>query len=112
MRQIYRRNPWNLEIQYQSGNSFIDLSNYTLTFIVKKTVDNSQNDSDAIIKKVVTIPSNAGNTYIFSLTSEDTNVKAGTYNTEFQLSKTIGLETTYITMEQNQLTIIDTFIKE
>ena len=112
MRQIFYRNPYNLEIQYLNGNTPIDLSGYTITFIIKELFDNSPNDSGALLKKSVVIPNDTGTKYIFSLSSTETKIKVGKYKSEIQLSNTVGLETTYLTCEQDELVIKETLIKE
>ncbi len=109
MIEIYRRNNYSAEVTYlDDSNNVIDLTGYVVKFIVKKENDISNVDTYAVINKSFLIDDGTQGTFTIELTKEETNILAGSYNFEVQLTK----EQDLITLYQDKLVIKDTYINE
>ncbi len=110
MIEIYKRNTYTMEATYlEDDGSTIDLSGYTVKFIIKRENDKAENDSFALTNRSFVIDeTGASGTFSLTLTSEDTDIPPARYNFEVQLTK----EQELLTLYQDKILIKESFINE
>ena len=110
MIEIYKRNSHTMEATYlEEDGTTIDLSGFTVKFIIKRENDKAENDSFALTNRSFVIGDEGANgSFVLTLTSEDTNIPPARYNFEVQLSNQDEL----ITLYQDKILIKESFINE
>lgn len=115
--EIYQKNDKSYLINYKTDVSGtmqpVDVSNMIFTLIVKNENDSFTNDSQAIIKKVVTCPANSDSEdgkIFLNLSVDDTNVKSGTYKYQFQIKSADSVHVA--TLVEATFTVKENRIKE
>ena len=96
--EVQRGNEWSRTINVTQTidgvTSAYDLTNKTLLFTLKKSTDMSLNDDHALIKKTITVHTNAtSGISILTLTETDTAIYLGTYKCDIRI-KEIDANTT------------------
>lgn len=86
MISVYQKNSISLKFVYQNENIPIDISNYSVIFIVKNKNDNTNNDDLSLIKKEINIIDGTDGIILINLLSSDTNLKYGLYDYELRIS--------------------------
>lgn len=110
MIEIYKRNSHTMEATYlEDDGTTIDLTGFTVKFIIKRENDNAENDAFALTNRSFLIGEEGANgSFTLTLTPDDTNIPPAKYNFEVQLSKDIEL----ITLYQDKLLIKPSYINE
>lgn len=110
MIEIYKRNSHSMEATYlEEDGKTIDLSGYTVKFVIKRENDKSENDNFALSSRSFVIGNEGINgTFVLNLTIEDTDIPPARYNFEVQLSK----QNEVITLYQDKILIKESFIKQ
>lgn len=90
--QINRGDSFSRPISLKNSSGVgIDITSYKFYFTVKSIFSNVRDDSDAVIKKDITIFSNpTGGEFMLDLTSVETDVQPGNYQYSFQYKKPDG----------------------
>ena len=109
MIEIFRRNTLSKPARFvNEQKNPIDISGYKVKTILKKDNDVANNDSNALVKREELIIDGANGEFSFYLTSAETNIPAGIYKYEVQLSKNGEIITAY----QSKIKILETYIYE
>ncbi len=109
MIEIYKKNNYLKQVTYQDGSGqIVDLTNFEVKIILKRENDVSNVDTYAVLNKTYNINDGTDGSFLIELTQEDTDLPAGLYNFEVQLTK----DPIRATVHQSKLKILETFIKE
>lgn len=113
----YQKNSFSIEFVVvdvdESGiKTPVDISNGIFTFIVKRGDDNSENDTSAVIKKIINLGVDSQTQQgivTIPLYSSDMDIPVSIYNMQGQIeSTTIELATVY----NDRLQVLNNLVKE
>ena len=88
---VYRGDSKTYNLTFTDGGTALDITGYTIFFTVKVIVDDSADDTNAVISKTVTShtdPTNGITEIVLSPT--DTDIDVGTYDYDMQYKTDTG----------------------
>ena len=87
MFKMFQRNDFSARFIYKENNIPKDINGWEYIFVIKNENDNSSNDSKALLKKRVLIENSVDGVFYVNLTSTDTSIAVGTYETQLLLTR-------------------------
>lgn len=87
MFKMIQRNDFSAKFIYKENDIAKDVNGWEYIFVIKQENDNSPNDNKALLKKRVLIENSLNGIFFVNLTSQETNIAPGQYNTQLLLTR-------------------------